>query len=359
MAQMPIEITELGDFPAGLINRSMDIANRAQGQFLYLRLDEVSASKIRMISFREIHTDEILPELRRIKSALPGYHPFITAFTKAKLTGAGWSNLFCDRIRGSGISIASTYGLEGDIIPTGKLLSYLVYYHAKNALCFLAPDHESHQETRSCVFDFMKDKQDLLLSMRTGSICDNCRRRLLEETNELAPQQFEALDTLFGEAHNLIISTSKPRVFVGSSTEGLSVAKKIQSELQHDYSVEMWNQGTVFGLGRAAIEALESAVLRYDFGVFVFTPDDEILHRHSKRRTARDNVVFELGLFVGKIGRHRAFIVHPWDKDMRLPSDLKGVIAATYDSASESLAAALGPACEKIRLAIEEALGRK
>jgi predicted nucleotide-binding protein len=45
--------------------------------------------------------------------------------------------------------------------------------------------------------------------------------------------------------------------------------------LQYEFEVEIWNQGTIFGLGTAALEALESAVLVYDFGIFVFTPDDE------------------------------------------------------------------------------------
>jgi predicted nucleotide-binding protein len=67
----------------------------------------------------------------------------------------------------------------------------------------------------------------------------------------------------------------KPRIFIGSSTEGVPVACEVQALLQYEFEVEIWNQGTIFGLGTAALEALESAVLVYDFGIFVFTPDDE------------------------------------------------------------------------------------
>ena len=73
------------------------------------------------------------------------------------------------------------------------------------------------------------------------------------------------------------------RVFIGSSVEGLPVANKIQALLQHEFDCEVWNQGTVFGLGGVTIEALETATSQYDFGIFVFTPDDEIHTRGGSK----------------------------------------------------------------------------
>jgi predicted nucleotide-binding protein len=103
----------------------------------------------------------------------------------------------------------------------------------------------------------------------------------------------------------------QPKIFVGSSTEGLTIARALQSELEQEYDVEIWNQSEIFGLGTVTIEALENAVLLYDFGLFVFTPDDEIKSRDSTKPAARDNVIFEAGLFIGKIGRHRSFVIRP------------------------------------------------
>jgi predicted nucleotide-binding protein len=65
---------------------------------------------------------------------------------------------------------------------------------------------------------------------------------------------------------------SRPSVFVGSSTEGLRIAQALQSLLDRDFDVIIWDQSEVFGLGRVTIEALESAVSKYDFGIFVFCP---------------------------------------------------------------------------------------
>lgn len=145
------------------------------------------------------------------------------------------------------------------------------------------------------------------------------------------------------------------RAFIGSSSEGLSIANKLQLMLERDLEVEVWNQGTVFGLGDATLEALEQAVLAYDFGIFVFTPDDELHIRGESKPVARDNVVFELGLFIGKLTRRRAFIVHPSKKTISLPSDLAGITTAAYDPDNQSLAASLGPVCQKIRDAVERA----
>jgi predicted nucleotide-binding protein len=149
----------------------------------------------------------------------------------------------------------------------------------------------------------------------------------------------------------------KTRIFIGSSTEGLPVANEVQALLQHEFEVEVWNQDTIFGLGTATLEALESAVLAYDFAIFVFTPDDEAHTRGQVKTVARDNVVFELGLFVGKLTRKRAFVIQP-RIGVALPSDLAGITTAVYDANRLNLAAALGPACLQVRNAVAAALHR-
>lgn len=46
---------------------------------------------------------------------------------------------------------------------------------------------------------------------------------------------------------------------------------------------EIWNQGT-FNLGESYMESLEKALTKNDFGVFVFTPDDEIESRGEMKK---------------------------------------------------------------------------
>jgi predicted nucleotide-binding protein len=128
----------------------------------------------------------------------------------------------------------------------------------------------------------------------------------------------------------------------------------LQSELEREYDIEIWNQSQVFGLGTVTIEALEEAVSKYDFGLFVFTPDDEIKNRDSTKPAARDNVIFESGLFIGKLGRHRSFIIKPRGIVMQMPSDLQGLMVADYDGDKQNKIAAVGAACNKIRAAIDK-----
>lgn len=146
----------------------------------------------------------------------------------------------------------------------------------------------------------------------------------------------------------------KQRVFVGSSTEGLEIAHAVQSNLEPEAEVRIWSQD-VFRPGEHVLESLLRQTGDSDFGVFVFAPDDIVEIRNSEQLTVRDNVVFELGLCIGRLGAKRSFILLPKSSNLRIPSDLLGVNTATFDPnrSDEDLVAALGPACTKIRKALK------
>jgi len=70
---------------------------------------------------------------------------------------------------------------------------------------------------------------------------------------------------------------------------------------------------------------------------------------------ARDNVLFELGMFVGGLSRDRTFMLYDRTHPPALPTDLAGVTAATFEPhSSGNLQAALGAACTRIQTAIEK-----
>ncbi|WP_437937308.1 TIR domain-containing protein [Sorangium sp. So ce341] len=152
--------------------------------------------------------------------------------------------------------------------------------------------------------------------------------------------------------------SSRPRIFIGSSVEGLRVAEHIQLGLDYDADCTVWSQG-VFGLSGGTLESLCSAVRDFDFAVLVLTPDDLVQKRGQAMNSPRDNVLFELGLFMGALGRERTFIVHCRDEPMGLPSDLAGVTAATFARRADgNLQAALGAVCTQIRNAVGRQRGR-
>ena len=134
--------------------------------------------------------------------------------------------------------------------------------------------------------------------MRAGALCDECRHKLVSGDGMQSAAQFAALQKLFALAgrilNNGLEHNGRPRVFIGSSSEGLRIANKLQELLANDFSVVVWNQGTVFGLGASTLEVLEAAVLEFHHAIFVFTPDDQLHIRGETRPVARDNVLFEL-----------------------------------------------------------------
>jgi predicted nucleotide-binding protein len=102
----------------------------------------------------------------------------------------------------------------------------------------------------------------------------------------------------------------KPKIFIGSSVEGLSVAYAIQQNLLHDAEATVWSQG-VFDLSATTIESLNKVLDSVDFSIFVFSADDETTMRGTTTPSIRDNVLFEFGLFIGKLGRDRVFFIIP------------------------------------------------
>jgi predicted nucleotide-binding protein with TIR-like domain len=122
----------------------------------------------------------------------------------------------------------------------------------------------------------------------------------------------------------------KPRVFIASSSEGLEVAENLNVRLSKDCETVPWH-GSAFELSETYIASLEKALETVEFAVLVVTPDDLREKRGDQSRIPRDNVVFELGLFMGRLGRERTFIVCD-PQTVELPSDLLGVTTAEFDS---------------------------
>lgn len=145
----------------------------------------------------------------------------------------------------------------------------------------------------------------------------------------------------------------KPNVFIGSSTENSLNALALQQGLNPYAQVKVWNQG-VFKPNRGYLESLLNELSESDFGVFVFAPDDLLKIREKEYEVVRDNVLFELGLFMGRLGRDRAFFVVPAnDEALKLPSDLLGVSSISFEADSKSIEAAMGPASFSIIKAIQ------
>ena len=147
---------------------------------------------------------------------------------------------------------------------------------------------------------------------------------------------------------------TKPSLFIGSSVEGLDVAYALQESLEYDAEATVWAQA-VFNPTSSTLDDLLKVARKVDFAAFVFTPDDVRTMRREQARTPRDNVVFELGLMIGARGAERCFFLAPSDADLQFPTDLLGLTPLIYrsDRQDANIVAALGPAANKIRRAMQ------
>lgn len=89
--------------------------------------------------------------------------------------------------------------------------------------------------------------------------------------------------------------------------------------------------------GRAIIEKIE-AFSDVGFAVILLSPDDEgrlLKGSIEPRPRARQNVVLELGYFIGKLGRNRTLAIYRETTNFELPSDYHGVLYKPYDKAGK------------------------
>lgn len=146
------------------------------------------------------------------------------------------------------------------------------------------------------------------------------------------------------------------RVFIMSSVEALPVVDLLIKQFAHDeFLAVAWKNG-VFRASNYTLDELEAELDDSDFAIAVAHADDVVITRDDEWPTIRDNVILELGLFMGRLGRRRAFLMEPRDVDLKLPSDLAGLTTIPYRYVKGKDAEHyIAPACAKLRELIIEA----
>lgn len=138
------------------------------------------------------------------------------------------------------------------------------------------------------------------------------------------------------------------RVFIASSVEGLAIAQEIQSGLSHANFVPVLWTDKVFNPSNYVFDDLVAQLDKSDFAVVVATADDMTRARGQDHQSPRDNIVFELGLCMGILGRQRTLLVHQRGVPIKLPSDINGLTAIEFRGYIEQVPPMLGPTCTEI-----------
>ena len=169
--------------------------------------------------------------------------------------------------------------------------------------------------------------------------------------NYFTMSSFGVLNSFLGSLSDTATyrTQKRPSLFIGSSSEGRQWAEALHALMDDTVDATIWTHG-VFEPSATYIESLEEARHAFDFAVILLTADDHSVQRDTTYAVPRDNLVFELGLFTGALGRRRCLIVAP-DTALKLPSDLAGVEILKYNDrrGDKNRQAALQTAATRIR----------
>ncbi len=161
-----------------------------------------------------------------------------------------------------------------------------------------------------------------------------------------------------------------PKLFIGSSSENLLMVEVLVEKLGPYAKVVPWTDQSVFLPTDFYLQSLLRLPSRFDFGLFLLEPDDIVTSRGSVADVPRDNVIFELGLFMSQLGTKRVLAMAPRGR-VRLLSDINGFKPIEYaepvelrelrtqlgETKNETTRRALSAAVrEKLRVAMEPAV---
>lgn len=365
MSKFPLDIVNFNEDLDYELETAITIANAIQHDFIFHKSDQTITQKFKLIHYDNNDGNEFLNDSFEVKNSLSGYFPYMLFVSGNPLEADGWGNLFAHTHSENGVSIITTNNVPDLIIPREKIEAYFVYYFARTLmkLLFIGKYNHDIPSEKGCLFDFMQQKIDILKSMRANAICDHCRREIRKYEKKMSESQFQSIDRLLSKAGQLLegepktstnSDNAKSKIFIGSSTEGLSIARKIKTGLKYDAHVDTWADGLFDEPGKAYIEVLEDILVNYEYGIFVFNPDDTIFSRGKKLSIPRDNVIFEYGMFLGKHTRKKAFFIVPRGADIKIMTDVLGITCLDYDPTNTNLQSAVSDACDQIRDLIQK-----
>lgn len=143
----------------------------------------------------------------------------------------------------------------------------------------------------------------------------------------------------------------RPRIFLGSSAERLPVLQQLETHLSNAGEFQRWTGA--FTANKSALDSLIQQTRLADFSILIAMKDDITIKRGQKLNVARDNMLFEYGLFLGAAGIRKAFLLA--EEGIDLPSDLGGITLHHFTTEPGKYNS-LDKVAEQIREAMDKSL---
>jgi predicted nucleotide-binding protein len=158
------------------------------------------------------------------------------------------------------------------------------------------------------------------------AVINNPYTEFLQKWN--APSLRDVIDRV-DRALGRTTAPASPKAFIvhgHDAAEALALKNYLQNVLKFPEPIILHEQSSV---SRTIIEKFEEYSTQVDLAFVLLTPDDKMAsgeESNDDKRRARQNVIFELGYFVGLFGRlsGRVILLHKGNLD--LPSDISGMV---------------------------------
>lgn len=141
----------------------------------------------------------------------------------------------------------------------------------------------------------------------------------------------------------------KPKIFIGSSLAGYTIAEKVKINLSLVADCFLWQEPEVWETNKSTFDNLIRMSNYFDFGVFIATSDDLTLTNEKLVIEPRDNVILEMALFLGAMGHNKSFLLV--EEGVKLPSDFNGIFMPRFDRNKD---ASILAACNEYKAKITE-----
>lgn len=290
-----IEIMCLGEDLYSLLARAASGLNGIQDQFRF----EVTHPNQRApgLAFqRQVYETDDVWEFLKSQRKTGAPRPFIIAFVTQPLRSKRYSNLFGSHLGEAGLAVVTRSGTAQYVKEDERYFRYYMVRYALSFVNWLIKAHED--ETRKdCYFHFKRDKREIIYSINSAHICDECMAMLdnppegshvhrLTDDERYALQKIR--DYVSGEYPYSVIMK-------GGGVKGLALAGAMV-ELGKHFSFNR-HVGTSAG---AIAAVLLAANLKPAELVDVFREKDFTDFLDAPKWALPYNLVFKLGLYPGE-----------------------------------------------------------
>lgn len=186
------------------------------------------------------------------------------------------------------------------------------------------------------------DLQNIFRSVTVTPHVDPDKRSDIDKYN-FAQQQYKILNILSAIREDMTLASPTQNTL----SEQVRVSSRIFIVHGHDEAMKQSVARFIEKIGLEAIILHEQAnagmtiIEKFEnyadvgYAIVLLSPDDMAYHQtetpDDAKPRARQNVVFELGFFIGRLGRDRTFAL--MKDNVEIPSDISGVVYTPYDGA--------------------------